>query len=285
VNWVHSVNFGWCYLVTGTISLRLTKEEIMETEAMMEWWQQRQLESAGSRTRSQIPEWLQSNVLAAVRDVIVKRIGEFVDQHGPGLPLKRVVDLGCAIGDWSLAYTSFAEEVLALDVNEEYIEAARLAAVGHPCGKQARFFKASMLDFDDFAEAGLVCLGGSSQYLDDADLDRMLGRIANKTPKGAVVYLRTTTVNPPRRARSGACGRYRTIGQMEASFKRAGLRIYDRFFTLSAFPDRVARDLLGVLHPISIPVSHLLRFFSLITRNSDQTNWLAINVGKSSESE
>ncbi len=248
----------------------------MSTLAMTQFWSGRKLTGKNTVSLSETPEWLQSAYASVFRDLVMDRLREFLFAPGPERSLRKVVDLGCGPGDWSLRFLDFADSVIGVDVNGHFLQVARQAVQAHAAAKQAVFVQENILEFADYQAADLVCLGACVQYLADEDLDLLLSRLADKMPDGACVYLRTTTSHPLRKPYRSSIGHYRAGDDYERRFFRHGFRIARHFLSSQVIPERVARDLCGGKNFLGKILWWPVRLVDLARWHNDHMNWILV---------
>ena len=122
----------------------------MSTLAMTQFWSVRKLTGRNTVSLSKVPEWLQSAYSSVFRDLVMDRLREFLFAPGPERSLRKVVDLGCGPGDWSLRFLDFADRVIGVDVNPHFLQVARQAVRAHGAGKQAVFVQAKLLELAEY---------------------------------------------------------------------------------------------------------------------------------------
>ncbi len=238
------------------------------------FWEQRRYDGVGAITNSHAPAHWQEAYLSAFRALVLQRLKRALGD----VRLRRVVDLGCGPGEWTLRYLELAERVVGLDVNLEFLEAARRTAAAAGCEDRTQFLAGDMLAYDDYDEADLVCLGASVQYLDDDDLDALLARLATAPPRGARLYVRTTLASPLRGSYHGNVGYFRTRGDYERRFARQGLEIVDACYSAAVLPAQALRDLLRLppswSERLAFPVWGLVCGFHALSLQGLHHNWL-----------
>lgn len=159
------------------------------------------------------------------RDAMLLRIKRLL---GERLPVRKLVDIGCAIGDWTLAYArnGFASEVVGLDLNAGFLALARQQAerLG-VTPERLRFLEGDANSSDAIEGADLVCMGGFMQYLSTTEAAALLDRVAASQGPGGLIYVRTSC--PPRDGSRPPDDYYRPRTWYEAQFARLGYRVLD----------------------------------------------------------
>jgi len=242
-------------------------------------WAARRYDNIGSFLNTGAPgaveDWLQPRL----RDGAIARLVELTKHRHP---FRRVVDLGCGIGDWSLRYLAFADEVVGVDVNGAFLDVARRAASTHPRGDRVTFLQANMREFKEHQGAELVCLGACTQYLDDGALDEVLGAIAAAQKPGDFIYLRSTCAHDYRQPVANDAGFYRRKAAYQGRLERLGYRILDRRYSSTLLLAHLAghvglRSFLAARLATS-PLNAIARLVRLLTDRNDFVNWVAVRA-------
>lgn len=138
-----------------------------------------------------------------------------------GCSPRRVLDLACGNGDWTIPFAQEADEVVAVDRSKGFVEACRSRAERMGVGARLRIVWSHAASFDPPGGFDLVVLGSFTQYLTDEDLELVLDRAARAVLPGGVLYLRTTVCHKPELAVI-CCGEdYRAIYRPESIYVRA----------------------------------------------------------------
>ena len=124
-------------------------------------------------------------------------------------PFRRVVDLGCSVGDWTLRYLDFAERVTGVDINESFVQQAQINAANKGVAERADFLVADIASWSDFEDAGLVTIGAVLTCLDADENHELVGSAGAAQRPGDWLYVRATVLNPGRREFSTHGGFYR----------------------------------------------------------------------------
>ena len=146
-----------------------------------------------------------------------------------------VIDLGCGPATFALSIAAQAKSVHGVDVAPHFIEAARSAAT-------AQRLSNATFEVGDFVSWGfrqryhLAMLGSVLQYVGDAELGPLLGRLHSALHDEGRVYVRVSVAAKRPWHKKGAYPViYRSIAQYEEVFRRAGLRVVqsepDHFYT------------------------------------------------------
>jgi SAM-dependent methyltransferase len=230
-------------------------------------------------TLSRAPLVLQQTFQPLFRDAMVRRLAEHT---AAARPFARAVDLGCGVGDWTMAYLALARRVDGVDLSADFLAHARRRAAADPRGDSVRFVQADIGGYDDFAGCGLVCLGACLMYLPDARVEALLARIAAALPRGAgYLYVRASVVTPLRRPFESSAGFYRAPGWYEARFARLGLATLDRAYSAAVVGAHLARGLRpgGLRAAAAALVAGSARLSRTARRENDFANWVLRREG------
>jgi SAM-dependent methyltransferase len=160
------------------------------------FWQQRSFKDERDIILASGPVAVVTRLQNTFRDAMLLRLKRLL---GDRLPARKLVDIGCAIGDWTLAYAhnGFASEVVGVEFNQGFVARARESAArfGGAAG-QLRFVEGDANTTDEIAGADLVCMGGFLQSLTEAEATALLERVAQAQRGGGAMYIRTSC--PPR---------------------------------------------------------------------------------------
>lgn len=192
-------------------------------------WRDREFEDVSSYTNSNAPLWLQRVSQTMLRGAAIGLIRQVT---GPDHPLKRAVDVGCGVGDWTQAYADFCRHVIGIDVNQSFIQEARRRSTAADTDGSLEFRVADGVDPRLLDGADLICFGSVFQYMSD---DRVAGTIEESgraQQPGDVMYLRTTVVPEGESAREGDGAWYRPAEIYRQWVRSAGYDI--ELETLSA---------------------------------------------------
>lgn len=127
-----------------------------------------------------------------------------------GASTARVADLGCGNGDWTVALARRAQRLFATDFTEGFLAhtGRRLRAVAPAC--EAELVRADLAEVELPGRFDLIVCGAVVQYLDDAEVEALLARIAAALGDGGRLYFRTTVARrADRRERDD--GRYSAV--------------------------------------------------------------------------
>jgi SAM-dependent methyltransferase len=189
------------------------------------FWQRRQFKDERDFIMATGPVALVTGAQHSFRDAMLLRLKQLL---GERMPLRKLVDVGCAIGDWTIAYArnGFAEEVVGVDLNAGFLEMARASAVRVGLEEsRVRFVEGDASASGEVAAADLVCMGGFLQYLTATEATGLLDRIAAAQRPGDLLYIRTSC--PPRGGSKPPDDYYRPRDWYDALFDRLGYRTLD----------------------------------------------------------
>lgn len=105
---------------------------------------------------------------------------------------RRVLDLGCGNGDWTLRLAAHADELVAVDFTAGFVAHCRerLAAAG--LADRATVVQADAGAYEPAGAFDLIVAGAVAQYLSDDDLARVGPRLRAALAPGGALYFRTT---------------------------------------------------------------------------------------------
>jgi SAM-dependent methyltransferase len=222
--------------------------------------------------------WLQEMYQQAFRDLMISRIGEFLQAARKGQPAVTAVDLGCGPGDWTRGYLAICERAIGVDVRSDLIERARRGAQSLPRPERVEYRCARAADFDQFQTADLVGLGDCLGCLDDPEIDRLFANLDRALPTGACVYIRET-VAQPQAHRPGGFARRRS--DYERMFSVTRLRVVDCFPSSALIASQLIYELLGVRtfrtgRMLCAPVWFGHNLLCKATSHGEHLNWFLV---------
>jgi SAM-dependent methyltransferase len=237
----------------------------------VENWRTKPFVGRKSYTLVHLPNKIQDFIIPLFRNSVMARMRELRD---PGKPLRKLVDMACGAGDWSVGYLEIADSVVGFDVNAEFVEAANeLAREATPAGKTIRFEQSELLTFDDYADVDAVCLGACAQLLTDDDLDVLLERISHAIPPGGVFYVRATVVNPAQKPWKNWFGCYRKRADYERRFRDCGFEIVESAFSQQLVVSYLL-SLIGLRWlPLSAAMWSPMRLLTMLRGKPEYVNW------------
>ncbi|MDD5309564.1 MAG: class I SAM-dependent methyltransferase [Deltaproteobacteria bacterium] len=238
-------------------------------------WEKVEYKDVSSYTTSPVPVVWQEAFHAVFRRLVLTRIGRWLGGTRP----RKVVDLACGTGEWTLGFLPLADFVVGVDVNPSFVEKARRAAQAERDGGRAEFLRMNLLDFDGYEGVDLVCLGACVQCLADAEVDRLFATLAARLPPDGRLYLRTTVASPIYGAYRGRRGFfYRPRADYERRFARLGWKVDDRFPSVAVPPAKAVEDFLKVPGPVatvlSSPLWGPIYGKHALLRQGEAYNWL-----------
>lgn len=134
-------------------------------------------------------------------------------------PFERALDLGCGDGRWSLALSEIADQVIAVDFCEDFVAATRERVVNCVRNNVVTMVQDAR-ELHVPLRCDLVVMGAVTMYFDDADLDRLIERLATEVVKpGGLVYLRATTHARGKRLRGDYQAIYRSVEAYRKMFE------------------------------------------------------------------
>jgi len=245
-----------------------------------EYWSRLKYGNISTCTLSSVPAWYQEAFQSLFRDIMIQCIRETL-----GRPrLFKVVDMGCGPGDWSIKFLDFSERVIGVDINPDFIDTARRLALANPNSENIEFMCMDLLDFRNYRQADLICMGACLQYLDNDELEVLLGRLSAELPRGAMIYVRTTITNPFRSTHQTAIGYFRSRREYQERFRRHDFQTVEACHSRSLIPSRIIKDFftgtsLRNARILTAPVWLLSRLFRCLRHRTDFYNWLLVKTG------
>jgi SAM-dependent methyltransferase len=137
-----------------------------------------------------------------------------------GATPRRVLDLGCGNGDWTVMLAGRAERLVAVDFTAGFVAHCRdrLRAAG--LDGRATVIQHDAGTYEPEGPLDLVVAGAVTQYLSDDDVARLLPRIRAALAPGGVLYLRTTVATHAERYTT-ATASFQGIYRSRAWYRRA----------------------------------------------------------------
>jgi len=205
---------------------------------LSESWRAREYEGIASYTTCQEADWFQQLSHLALRKAVTARLRRLSSKHR----FARVVDLGCATGDWAIEYAGFSDEVVGIDINASFIREAERRRKLSECRERVRFATMNLVDFNNYEGADLVCFGACLTLIDDASIERIFTRVASTAAPGALIYVRVGVASLRRKTYRTLKGNYRRRSWYESCFSRHGLTILDTTSSIAAVAGELARE-------------------------------------------
>jgi trans-aconitate methyltransferase len=201
-------------------------------------WRRIEYEDISTYTTAKSSSILQELEHAALRQCMIARLRRVTSQ----VRFQRAVDLGCATGDWTLAYTAFCDQVVGIDINDSFITHAKGKAAGLVSANRLKFGTMNLIDFDGYRNVDLVCLGACLSLIDDHSLDTLFTRITRDMSKGGYIYVRVAVTSPRRQSYATQKGYYRTRETYERLFRRHGLCMLDTTGSIAVVVSELLRE-------------------------------------------
>lgn len=240
-------------------------------------WKDRDFVDISSYTNMGYPLWMQNIGQSAFRDSALGLIREATaDAH----PLRRVVDLGCGVGDWTVRYADFAREVVGMDISQGFIEQAREHARERGVQDRVEFRVGDTAGFDDFTGADLICFGALFPCLETEVVEQLVDRSTAAQELGDVTYVRATVVTPgrtPHRTEDGSY--YRDQRFYRQLFEQHGYTVEMERFSSEIVPMGLLQSVSKRLKRraadwLSSPIRLPLRSVRAWTRDLVFCNWI-----------
>ncbi|HTR53758.1 MAG TPA: class I SAM-dependent methyltransferase [Kofleriaceae bacterium] len=135
---------------------------------------------------------------------------------------RRVVDLGCGFGDWTVRLGALSDELHACELAPELAAEAQRRLAGH---RAARVECADIRDWEVPRGLDLAYLGGVLMYLSDREATDVVRRVRAAAAPGALVVIRDfCAFGRGRRSEDARTGTiYRRVSELVAIAQRVGL--------------------------------------------------------------
>ncbi len=238
-------------------------------------WKNRKFDGIAAYTRAAAPAWLQEIVQPLFRDAMFARL-----RRRTGRRFVKAADLACGVGDWSVRYLEIARRVVGVDINPEFLAAARAAATRSKRAASLELIEANLVEYDGLDGADFVALGACLQCLDDHEVERVVSRAsAALRPSRGVLYVRTSVVTPLRTPYEESDGFYRDRTTYEELFERHGFRVLDAAYSATVVAEHLAQDWLLCESPptraaVSATIAVPARLARVLKRENDFCNWI-----------
>lgn len=237
-------------------------------------WRAQQFTDTRSYTHMPYPRWIAETGQNWFRDSTIAVLEDRTRSHHP---FRRVVDLGCSVGDWTLKYLDFAERVTGVDINASFVEQARRNAQERDDAARADFHVHDIATWKDFEAADFVTIGAVLTCLDARDNDTLISRVASAQSTGDFLYIRATVLNPGREPFSTEGGHYRHKSYYRRLFRRHGYDVeFEAYSTSLATSGALVRAGLG--HGLSrgalVGLNSAVMAGRFVKRDLDYCNWL-----------
>jgi SAM-dependent methyltransferase len=161
---------------------------------------------------------------------------------------KSVLELGSGNGRWAFALAPLVAAYVGIDFSQSMIYAAnrQVAELGLD---NVTFRRIALQDYTPDQRFDVIHLSSVSQYLHDADLKALLGRLQGALKPNGIVVDRSTTRDRARFVleRSDYFAVYRTAAEIVALYRGAGWNNYYRrpSYRILSFPPVMRRRVAG----------------------------------------
>lgn len=145
--------------------------------------------------------------------------------------LNRVIDLACATGEWTIKYLGFSSQVVGIDISKNFLEIAKRNSLATPFHDNLFLKHMNIVDYNDFKDADLICLGACPMYIDNPSFEKLLGTISQSMARDGYLYVRASVTNPFRKSYVNSQGHYRNSCYYEDCLKKNGFSILDRNYS------------------------------------------------------
>jgi SAM-dependent methyltransferase len=153
------------------------------------------------------------------------QLAYFLREAAPFAQGGDVLDLGCGPGTFALAVAPQARSVLGVDVAPEFVEAAQREALAQKL--PARFEVADFVHYQPQQSFSLIAAGSVLQYVGDAEVPALLGRVRQALSPAGAFYVRVSVARRTSWHRGGDYPAvYRSRDDYAALFARAGLSLW-----------------------------------------------------------
>lgn len=205
-------------------------------------WRDRKFSDIGSYTLIEQPALIQEVTHGLLRTCMIARLQRVCGMNR----FRRVVDLGCAAGDWAAAYLGIADSAVGVDICPAFIEEGIRKYGAYVDSGQLELVVSDMASYADYEGADLVCSGGCFMCLDDDALHRLLARCTEAVQGTRHFYFRATVASP-RKATfvSDKGGHYRRQDEYEAIFRAHGMKVLDVISSVGVVIHEILRLKLG----------------------------------------
>ncbi len=227
---------------------------------------------------SDAPAFVQRTVARLLREGVFARIGE---SRIP-FAFDDVLDAGCGLGDWALAFAPFSRAVLAFDVGPAFVSAAARAAE-QSRRTEVTFRLGRIEDLRQIAgirRFDMMLFSSVFQHVDDSVLADVLGEARPLLCERGLVYVRASVSNRcyERRLHGEFSAIYRRPERYEEFFGSAGFTVLGRWPSEQLLIEAMGRRLPGALGRLTLAGRMpFVRLASAIQRLLDPVgfmNWL-----------
>jgi SAM-dependent methyltransferase len=179
---------------------------------------------------------------------------------------KSVLELGSGNGRWAFSLAPLVAAYVGIDFSQSMIDAAsrRIAELGL---SNVTFHRIALQNYMPDQRFDVIHLSSVSQYLHDADLKSLLGRLQGALKPNGIVIERTTTRARARFVleRSDYFAVYRTAAEIVALYREAGWNNYYRrpSYRILSFPPVMRRWMAGERFARLVSVTAPFSFYLL----------------------
>jgi predicted TPR repeat methyltransferase len=165
-----------------------------------------------------------------------------------GVTPRRVLDLGCGNGDWTVMLAGRAERLVAVDFTAGFVAHSRERLRAAGLGDRATVVQHDVGTYEPQGPYDLVVAGAVTQYLSDDDIARLLPRIRAALAPGGALYLRTTVATHAERYATNTDsfqGIYRSRAWYRSALAAAGFSPMTESMATWFVADELARRAIG----------------------------------------
>ncbi|WP_366526871.1 class I SAM-dependent methyltransferase [Nannocystis sp.] len=168
-----------------------------------------------------------------------------------GCSWRRVADLACGNGDWSVVLARQAEHLFAIDLTPGFVEHCerRLASGGY--GGRVTVSVGDLTRCELPTELDLAVVGAVLQYIDDDEVPRVLQRVHAALAPGGLLYMRTTVARGRERIANRTSeyqAAYRPLPFFTEALARCGFTVAAAATTERVVPEETIRSLVGPMY-------------------------------------
>lgn len=254
---------------------------VVNAHHMWSKWKNRPYQDTSSYTLMKQSLLVQELVYHTLRECVVNRLRRVSGY----LTFDKVVDLGCATGEWTMAYKRFCRHAVGVDINPLFIEEAE-RRVGGADADHVSFIAGNLANYRDFAGVDLVCSGGCLMYIDEDNLTELFNTIREEMVPGGLVYIRASVANRRREAYESTAGFYRKPAFYEQLLESNGFEIVDAATSGAVVSHELLREsffrrrdpLADALLLKAVEKAAVVKQFFLNKRKNNHMNWIARKV-------
>jgi len=160
-----------------------------------------------------------------------------------GSRCRRIVDLGCGYGDWTVLFAELADEIVACDISPEFVAESRRRLAG----SASRIEVSDVRTFREYSDADLIYLGGVLEYMTDRDVLSLLRAVRERiSPTGVLMFRDWCAVNAgiPSLHTQPWFSVHRRPEAYESLAAIAGFRMIERASSLAIYREEVSQRFL-----------------------------------------